>query len=246
MHDNQQAFLDAVRVALGKPAVREENAEDFFTSQADDDLGGLLERPVRTHGEQLELLAILKQTAVPLNLQVHEAASLAEAADGIVAIARATDTEWGGAKRITRHDTPLLDRLDLESRLDDIPVDVSRLEPGEDEAEGKQRLREQAEAAYIGLTGGNWCAVDCGALALLSGPGQGRATSLVPSVHIAVLTLEQLVPDLSEIYAHLKALGKLPTAVTFISGPSKTADIEATLVHGAHGPREMHVFVVTG
>jgi len=68
----------------------------------------------------------------------------------------------------------------------------------------------------------------------------------VPSVHIAVLPLDRLVAELSEIYAHLEALDPMPAAVTFISGPSKTADIEAQLVHGAHGPREMHLFVVTG
>ncbi len=245
MNSNEQAFLENVRKALGKEG--EDGGQSLFT-RPEPELAHFLEQTKRSREERLQLLAILKETAVPLNLRVHAVSTLDAAADGIAEIARTTDTEWGGKKRITTHDTPLMAELDLTAKLsgDGIAVDICRFEPGEDEAAGKQRLRGQAEAAYIGVTGAGWCAVDCAALALLSGPGRGRATSLVPSVHIAVLPLDRLVAELSEIYAHLEALDPMPAAVTFISGPSKTADIEAQLVHGAHGPREMHLFVVTG
>lgn len=248
--NNQDAFLARTRSALGKVRenARPEDAKDgYFTSEADDALLTLLDGIHRTRDEQLDLLAVLKESAGPLNLQVHEVATMADAAEGIVGIARTTDTEWGGNKQITTHDTPFMAELDLAARLknDGIAVEVSSLQPGEDEPAGKQRLREQAIASYIGVTGGDWCAVDCGALVILAGPGRARATSLVPSVHIAVLKLDQLTADLTEIYAHFKERGELPISVNFISGPSKTADIEATLVHGAHGPREMHIFVVT-
>ncbi len=175
-------------------------------------------------------------------------ATIHDAASGIAEIAKNTDTEWGREKRVITHDTPLMAELDLASVLADenIAVDVARFKPGEDELAGKQRLRGLTEAAYIGVTGADWCAVDCAALAMLTGPGKGRATSLVPSLHIAVIALDNLVADLSEIYAHMRNLETMPASMTFISGPSKTADIEAQLVHGAHGPREMHLFVVTG
>ena len=82
-------------------------------------------------------------------------------------------------------------------------------------------------------------------------PGQARSVSLVPSIHVAVITLDQIVRDLEELYALLRNdLGQsgegLGRCTTFISGPSKTADIELTMVHGAHGPRALHLFVITG
>ena len=79
--------------------------------------------------------------------------------------------------------------------------------------------------------------------------GQPRCVSLLPSIHIAVIKLEQILSDLKELYTLLKwDLDKqaegITDCMTFITGPSKTADIEATLVHGAHGPRELYLFVL--
>ena len=76
-----------------------------------------------------------------------------------------------------------------------------------------------------------------------------RSTSLVPSIHIAVIHMDQIIADLKELFALLKwdpeySSEGLTNCMTFISGPSKTADIEATMVHGAHGPREVYIFVI--
>lgn len=244
--NNEQYFLKRIRKALGR-----KNAPDagtLFSSRPQDQLEGLLSRADRNRAERLELLALLQQAAGPLNLTLHLAEDITEAAQGIADLARVSDTEWGGDKHVFMHDDALLHALDLPGLLahDPITVDVARFNPGEDELSGKQRLRDFAEKAYIGVTGADWCAADCAAIALLSGPGHGRAVSLVPSIHIAVLPLDRLVADLPEGYALLENHKELPASFTFISGPSKTADIEAELVHGAHGPREMHLFVITG
>ncbi|MGD9972421.1 MAG: LUD domain-containing protein [Desulfatirhabdiaceae bacterium] len=74
---------------------------------------------------------------------------------------------------------------------------------------------------------------------------------LVPSIHVAVIRLEQLLADLKELYALLRwDAGQQAEGLThhmvMISGPSKTADIELVMVHGAHGPREVHLVVITG
>ena len=74
--------------------------------------------------------------------------------------------------------------------------------------------------------------------------------AIVPSIHLAVIRLDQILSDLQELYALLRWDEKewesgLTNYMSFISGPSKTADIEATMVHGAHGPREVHIFVIT-
>ena len=245
MNSNEQAFLDRVRAALGKPADRPADPR-LFNSREPGELDGLIARTERDRAGRLELLETLKQAAAPLNLRVHQADSLNQAGEVIAELARTSDTEWGGAKRIVTHDDPVVAGLDLAGKLknDGISVDVAHLESGVDELTDKQRLRELAVACYLGVTGAAWCAVDCAALALPTGPGHGRAVSLVPSIHVAVVLLDRLLADLPELYAMLERDG-LPCSLTFISGPSKTADIEAQLVHGAHGPREMHLVVVT-
>lgn len=243
--NNELEFLAAVRDAL-KGAERA-GAPELFHSRPEGEQAELLERGKRKKAERLELLELLKERAVPLNMKMHEAASFEEAGDIVADIARNADTEWGGDKRIVTHDNPVLEKLGLAGRLaeDAIPVNVARLEEGEDEMVGKQRLREMAIASYIGVTGADYGVADCAAIALMTGPGRGRTVSLVPSIHIAVLELKNLLRDLPELYALLEKDKPLPTSFNFISGPSKTADIEAQLVHGAHGPRAMHLVVVT-
>lgn len=243
--NNEQAFLARVREALHD--VERTPDQELFTSRPTGELDKLLEQGRRKKADRLALLELLHETAVPLNLHVHEAASFDAAGETIADIARTADTEWGGDKRVIAHDNPLLEKVGLTDKLakDEIPVDIVRLEDGEDELSGKQRLRQLAEEAYLGVTGADWGVADCAAIALMAGPGRGRAVSLVPSIHVALLELKHLVRDLPELYAILENEETLPTAFNFISGPSKTADIEAQLVHGAHGPREMHLIVVT-
>lgn len=244
--NNEQQFLDRIRKALGRDQAPD--AATLFSSRPKGELDALLARADRAPADRLVLLERLRRTAGPLNLHVHTAEDTAEAGLRIASLARTAETEWGGDKHILVHDDPLVHALGLPEVLADDPirVDVARFGEGEDELAGKGRLRAVAESAYIGVTGADWCAADCGAIALLTGPGRGRAVSLVPSIHVAVLPLDRLVADLSEGYALLESLGEAPASFTFISGPSKTADIEAQLVHGAHGPREMHLYVITG
>jgi len=91
---------------------------------------------------------------------------------------------------------------------------------------------------------------DTATLVMRTRPGQARSVSLVPSIHIAVIRLDQIIADLKELYALIKGDSEvkkegLTNCMTFISGPSKTADVEATMVHGAHGPREVYIYVIT-
>lgn len=74
----------------------------------------------------------------------------------------------------------------------------------------------------------------------------GRRLVAFPEVHIVVATTDQITGHLKEALDELKAKynNKLPSSITMITGPSRTADIEKTLVMGAHGPKELYVLLV--
>ena len=84
---------------------------------------------------------------------------------------------------------------------------------------------------------------ETGTLVLCSTSERHRLVSLVPPVHLALVREGDLVPDLDAAMEHLSSAGP-PPLVSFITGPSRTADIELTLVVGVHGPEELHVILL--
>ena len=83
-----------------------------------------------------------------------------------------------------------------------------------------------------------------------NGGDQHRLISLVPPTHVCLLDANRILPNLAALITHVNARyysdGESPLAMTFITGPSRTADIELTLTMGVHGPRELHVLVYAG
>jgi L-lactate dehydrogenase complex protein LldG len=112
------------------------------------------------------------------------------------------------------------------------------------------RHREESAAAQIGVTGADWALAETGTLILLSGRGRPRATSLLPDTHIAVFDRSRLVESLAQVGVLLEALHVDPARsmsgamINFITGPSRTADIELTLTRGVHGPKDVHAIFV--
>jgi L-lactate dehydrogenase complex protein LldG len=96
-----------------------------------------------------------------------------------------------------------------------------------------------------GITG-CFCAVaETGTLALLSGEDEFVSAGLLPQTHIAIVPASRVVGGLEDAFALMRAeRGELPRSVNFISGPSRTGDIEQTIVLGAHGPYRVHAVVV--
>jgi L-lactate dehydrogenase complex protein LldG len=101
--------------------------------------------------------------------------------------------------------------------------------------------------ARIGVTQADYAIAETGTLVLISGAEQHRLLSLVPPVHVCLLYARQIVPSLGSLLTRLEqrfATGDItPQAVTMITGPSRTADIEHTLTMGVHGPVALHVLI---
>jgi len=97
----------------------------------------------------------------------------------------------------------------------------------------------------LGITG-TFCAVaETGTLVITSGASTPTASMLLPDTHVAVLRPDRIVACMEDAFALVRAEhGTMPRAVNFVSGPSRTGDIEQTIVVGAHGPFRVHIVLV--
>lgn len=96
----------------------------------------------------------------------------------------------------------------------------------------------------LGITGAFCAVAETGTLVLLAGADTPTATALLVDTHIAVVKSDRVVSGMEEAFALVRReRGRLPRAVNFISGPSRTGDIEQTIVLGAHGPFRVHILV---
>lgn len=104
---------------------------------------------------------------------------------------------------------------------------------------------ELFDSVGAGLTVADCAIADTGTLVLLSSPRQPRTLSLVPPLHICLLDVSRLHATLADALASERWKDDMPTNLIFVSGPSKTADIQQTLAYGAHGPKEAVVILVS-
>jgi L-lactate dehydrogenase complex protein LldG len=102
------------------------------------------------------------------------------------------------------------------------------------------------EEAKIGITRCEYLVARLGTVVVSSRLSPGRKITVYPGIHLVVGFTSQLVPDLKQALAGIrkKYRDNYPSMVSLISGPSRTADIEKTLVMGAHGPKELYVFLI--
>ena len=152
--------------------------------------------------------------------------------------------------------------LDEVASLDDVPAAVARYLDGIGvshnaiawetlrslpwEGSGvKVEFRPPVNEDLVGVTG-CFCAVaETGTLMLLSGAETFASAALLPETHIAIVPMSRIVGTIEDAFALAKKeRGELPRATNFISGPSRTGDIEQTIVLGAHGPYRVHVILV--
>ena len=93
---------------------------------------------------------------------------------------------------------------------------------------------------------GCFCAIaETGTILITSSAATPTASALLPETHIAVVRAQRIVSGMEEAFAMVRSeLGAMPRALNFISGPSRTGDIEQTIVLGAHGPFRTHLLVV--
>jgi L-lactate dehydrogenase complex protein LldG len=106
-------------------------------------------------------------------------------------------------------------------------------------------LRSARGDDLVGITGAYCAIAETGTLVTLSGPDTPPSVSLLPETHIAVVNAARIVPDMEAVWRLVRTeRAALPRTVNFISGPSRTADIEQTVTLGAHGPYRVHIVLI--
>jgi L-lactate dehydrogenase complex protein LldG len=136
-----------------------------------------------------------------------------------------------GAREVALSDAPLVRSLCAELK------NVETFDGSRD--------RERLIDCDLGITAAQKGVAETGTLMLLSANERHRVTSLVPPVHVAILEAADILAGLGDALAAARdESGDLPNLVTFITGPSRTGDIELQLVVGVHGPKELHVVLL--
>ena len=246
----QTRFIGNIKKALRRSGSDLHRPKGLIQTDPCDEDTALMENIQRRDRKmRLALLDRITVVAQTINTAVVTAQSEVQIAKAIAGIAADRHAEWSDDTSIVAWDHPLVKRLDLPAALQ--PLGVPVYFPENDSRRVKaETFRRRSETALMGVTSADFALAETATLTMKTRPGQPLHVSLLPSVHVAVIRLEQIIANLKELYTLLKwdpeheAEG-LTHSMSFITGPSKTADIEATLVHGAHGPRELVIFVLT-
>ncbi len=114
----------------------------------------------------------------------------------------------------------------------------------------RESLRQKFIEASVGISGANMAIAETGTVVIVTNEGNADLTTTLPPVHIALFGIDKLVATLDDAVAVLRMLPRSGTGqvmssyVNWITGPSRSADIEQSLTIGVHGPREMHCVIL--
>jgi L-lactate dehydrogenase complex protein LldG len=161
----------------------------------------------------------------------------ARAVDTTIArVATAADVPGAVADFLSSQNLPARLVMTPDPKLDAIPWDTRPM------LELRRGRAEDSDAA--GITGAFAAIAETGTLMLISGAETPTRNNFLPDTHVVVLRANEVVACYEDGWDLLRAAGPMPRTVNFITGPSRTGDIEQRLVLGAHGPRRLHIVLV--
>jgi L-lactate dehydrogenase complex protein LldG len=240
----REEMLDRIRRALGRPpgtsAVRPMEVE-----HSPDTLANVL-----PHIAPEDLLAKFEAELVKVGGSVYRAATLQALEDVLRKVLVSFESPSVVLSR-----NPLLKLLGLQELLRRCGVSVevwgdASVAPSAGHASaGLSEFASASFEASVGITGADFALAETGSLVVTSATEGSQLVSLAPPVHIALYRRSQLVESLDEVLARLPVPRNpeepLPgRSVVFITGTSRTADIEQILIRGVHGPREVHAILL--
>lgn len=225
MSDSRQAVLQRIREALKVPARQPHAAaEHSHASHSPEEKRAWLPKVGPSFEQQVELFA---KNSLELKTEFLLAKDETEARQKLLDLI--TQEAW---PEVAAHAGSLTSHL-----LKDSSASVFWLEPG--------YCVDHLERCPAGITECDALVAQTGSVLMTSRSAGGRALSILPPHHIVLARRGQLVADLTAAYevVRLKYAPHYPSLISFITGPSRTGDIERILVLGAHGPKRLTILV---
>lgn len=170
-----------------------------------------------------------KEKAEVLSAEVHRAANINEAGQLVTKLIGEL-----GVDKAVYAPSPLVDAVDVTAIGKAAGVEMT-----------SEKLREHAANAGLGISELEYAIAEIGTLVGNATSIESRMVSILPPVHMVLLRSENILPTLLDaISVYNKNLGELPRYLTFVSGPSRTADIERVLTIGVHGPGRLIIVFI--
>ncbi len=148
------------------------------------------------------------------------------------------------AKRILAWDFAHIPVKGLKDAIKSAGIEIHHPETHD---EFRAEILDAAEGAQVGITGADYAAAATGTLIFTTGAGKGRIPTVLAPVHIAIINADQVLPRIEDWVAKNRAdnMGNFSSAANFcfVSGPSRTGDIEMELILGVHGPGKVQVII---
>lgn len=212
-------ILGKIRQGLGREALGDAEKAALEARTAAHERGP---RPSRIEREADALTDLFVEYAEGVDVSVDRVASMSDVPDKV-------------ADYLARENLPASLRVAPDPSLDDIPWDQR---PTLTVSKGKTDGTDE-----VGLTGAFAGIAETGTLMMRSGPEHPTTLNFLPDTHVVVVRKSQIVGSYEDAWERIRE-GDMPRTVNFITGPSRTGDIEQTIFMGAHGPRRVHIVLV--
>jgi len=220
--DSRQAILSRIRTSLKVNGDDAERAATVASRLVERPLGIIPKRGQLPAEERLALFIAMAEKYNATTERMSSCATLPAAV----------------ADYLKQRNLPAAIRIGADARLANLPWHAtSALEIKHGASDGNDLVA--VSHAFGGIA-------ETGTLCLLSGPDNPVTLNFLPDHHIVVVQASDIVGDMESLWAKLRAAqgDTMPRTVNMITGPSRSADIEQTLLLGAHGPRALHIVIV--
>ncbi len=197
---------------------------------------------MRLAGRGQELMDKLAEVSILRGWKVHSAPGPEEAMGYICNLAASNEVGL-----VVRSQQEVFQTVRIDGPLGGMGIEVTVM--SQDSGLSREELRQQSSIAGIGITGVDYAVAETGSVVVLPSRGLSRLVSLVPPVHVAIVRPQDVLESLEDVFtlrrlAYYQGGGDMGSYMNFITGPSRTADIEQTLVIGVHGPKEAHLVLL--
>jgi len=175
------------------------------------------------------------ETAKKQNWSIHQAQSSNNVLTLIEKILIKTK-----AKNIVRTNEEIINKLDISKYLESNNYKETII--FNKKPLTSEKIKNFCSKADIGISSADFAIAETGSIAIIPGSNKSKMVSLLPTTHIVIIPPKLIINKLEELFLKLPDIQK-NSSINIISGPSRTADIEQTIVIGAHGPKEVHLII---